>query len=49
MKIVEKWIFQEHYMLLFILLKIVFTIMTLSCKVPTGIFIPIFTIGIVGG
>jgi H+/Cl- antiporter ClcA len=49
MKEVEQWIFQEHYMILYIVLKFVFTILSLSCKVPTGIFIPIFTIGIVGG
>lgn len=46
---ITKWQFQEHYMLLYIFEKLIFTFLTLSCPVPGGIFMPIFAIGAVSG
>lgn len=49
MKDVHKWLFGENYMLLFIFEKFIFTVLTLSCPVPAGIFMPIFCLGAVCG
>jgi H+/Cl- antiporter ClcA len=49
MKDVSKWGFKEHYMIIYIVLKFIFTILSLSCSVPAGIFMPTFTMGIVAG
>jgi len=43
------WEYGENYMITYILLKIVFTILSLTCNVPAGIFTPVFTIGAVFG
>jgi H+/Cl- antiporter ClcA len=49
MKDVNQWGFKEHYMIIYIVLKFIFTILSLSCSVPAGIFLPTFTMGIVAG
>ena len=44
-----QWEYGENYMITFVLLKFVFTILSLTCNVPAGIFTPVFTIGAVFG
>lgn len=36
-------------MIIYLVLKFIFTILSLSCSVPAGIFMPTFTMGIVAG
>lgn len=44
-----KWTLYEGYQLIFIVMKFLFTGLTLSCGVPGGIFTPTFAMGAVIG
>lgn len=44
-----QWEYGENYMITFVILKFIFTILSLTCNVPAGIFTPVFTIGAVFG
>ena len=46
---VEQWEYEENYMIIYVLLKFIFTILTVSMNVPSGIFTPTFVIGAVFG
>lgn len=43
------WILYDGYLVMFIIMKFIFTGLTLSCAVPGGIFTPTFAIGAVVG
>jgi H+/Cl- antiporter ClcA len=45
----NKWVLYEGYIILFLILKILFTALTLSCPIPGGIFTPTFAMGAVIG
>lgn len=40
---------KEKYLFVYIILKLIFTILSVSCTIPYGIFTPSFTLGIVCG
>lgn len=46
---VNEWCLYEIYLVLFIVQKFFFTILTLSCAIPGGIFTPTFSMGAVLG
>ena len=45
----NKWVLYDGYLIMFIVLKFVFTALTLSCPIPGGIFTPTFAMGAVVG
>jgi chloride channel 2 len=45
----ERWQYGEQYMIMYIVLKFIFTFLSLSCNVPSGIFTPIYVLGAVFG
>lgn len=45
----NKWGMYDGYLILFLIEKVAFTALTLSCPVPGGIFTPTFAIGAVLG
>lgn len=49
MERVDEWELCEEYLLTYLVLKFLFTFLTLSCPVPSGIFGPTFTMGAVLG
>jgi H+/Cl- antiporter ClcA len=45
----DKWVNYQGFLLIFCIQKFLFTAMTLSCAVPAGIFMPMFSLGAVFG
>jgi len=45
----NKWLLYDGYLVMFLIMKFVFTALTLSCPIPGGIFTPTFAIGAVLG
>jgi len=45
----KKWTLYEGYQIMFIIMKFLFTGLTLSCAIPGGIFTPTFALGAVVG
>lgn len=45
----KKWLLYDGYLIMFLVLKFVFTALTLSCPIPGGIFTPTFALGAVLG
>lgn len=45
----NKWVLYDGYCIMFIIMKFVFTALTLSCPIPGGIFTPTFAMGAVVG
>ena len=45
----DQWILYEGYLIMFIIMKFIFTGLTLSCAIPGGIFTPTFAIGAITG
>jgi H+/Cl- antiporter ClcA len=41
----NKWLLYDGYLIMFLIMKFVFTALTLSCPIPGGIFTPTFAIG----
>jgi H+/Cl- antiporter ClcA len=49
MKEVNQWSFYEHYLIIYLIEKFIFTFLTLSLPIPAGITTPIYVIGAVIG
>ena len=45
----NKWVLYDGYIISFLIMKFVFTALTLSCPIPGGIFTPTFAMGAVIG
>ena len=45
----NKWVLYDGYLIMFIVMKFLFTALTLSCPIPGGIFTPTFAMGAVVG
>lgn len=45
----NKWVLYEGYIIMFLIMKMLFTALTLSCPIPGGIFTPTFAMGAVIG
>ena len=45
----NKWVLYDGYIIMFLIMKFMFTAFTLSCPIPGGIFTPTFALGAVIG
>ena len=45
----DEWCLYEVYLIIYFIMKFVFTALSMSCPVPGGIFTPTFTMGAVFG
>jgi chloride channel 2 len=45
----DKWVLYQGYLIMYLLMKMLFTALTLSCPIPGGIFTPTFAMGAVIG
>jgi H+/Cl- antiporter ClcA len=45
----DNWVHYEGFLIIFCIQKFIFTALTLSCPLPGGIFMPIFSLGAVFG
>ncbi len=45
----DNWVHYEGFLIIFCIQKFIFSALTLSCPLPGGIFMPIFSLGAVFG